>query len=192
MRRGADILEGIDPRLREGLLGELDRWLRAGEPPTLGQDARWVLAGHRAAGKSSLLVRLAPYAGRSCVDLDAQLERDAGRSIRDWFREDPSGFRAAEREAFCALPTEVLVAVGGGFLSLHADLLEGAEVIGVPLTFDTFRERLLADTSRPRLRPELSVEEELREVFEARERAHRAVRTRPLAEAVAAMLRGTP
>ena len=124
------------------------------------------------------------------MDLDAALEAQTGRTLRDWFREDAAGFRAAEREAFRALPARTLVAVGGGFLSLHGDLLADAEVILVPLTFETFRERLLKDATRPRLRPELELEEELRVVFDERESAHRSVRTRSLVEALGTLLRG--
>ncbi len=35
----------------------------------------------------------------------------------------------------------------------------------VPVTFETYRERLLADTTRPRLRPGMSLEEELASVY---------------------------
>ena len=183
------VLAAVDPRLSAEVRRAFDRASAQTATP-LPKDARWVLAGHRAAGKSTLLPLLAQLCGRPAVDLDAELERERGAPIRDWFGADPAGFRAAERAAFSRLPANVLVAVGGGFLFHHADLLGDAAVILVPVSFDTYRERLLADRTRPRLRPELSLDEELRCTFEERERAHAAVRTVSLADALAAIVSG--
>jgi shikimate kinase len=180
------VLAAVDPRLARQVGGEFDRAGRH-PPRLLRSDARWVLAGHRAAGKSTLLPLIAQLCGRRAVDLDVELERQRGAPIRDWYGADPAGFRAAERAVFSRLPSDVLVAVGGGFLSHHPDLLQDAEVILVPLSFDTYRERLLADHTRPRLHPELSLEEELRRTWEERERAHAAVPTLTLSAALAAL-----
>jgi shikimate kinase len=179
------VLEAVDPRLRVVLRQALQVALSRTVPP-LSPERRWVLGGHRAAGKSSVLRAAAALCPRPGVDLDGALARRAGRPLRAWLTQDPAGFRAAERQTFAALPLDSLVAVGGGFLSLHADLLGDSEVILVPITFETYRERLLGDTTRPRLRPHLSLEDELREVFEEREAAHARVPTRPLPEALAA------
>ena len=54
----------------------------------------------------------------------------------------------------------------------------------VPVRFETYRERLMLDRTRPRLRPELSLEEELRVVFESREQLHAQVPTIPLGVAL--------
>ncbi len=191
MARGPDelvesILRAVDPRLAFAVRDELRAWRERTARP-LSPSARWVLAGHRAAGKSTLLPLFAELSGRPGYDLDHEIESTHRRSIRDWLREDAQGFRAAERDGFRRLPARAVVAVGGGFLSLHADLLAGHEVILVPVSFETYAERLRADTTRPRLRPELSLEEELREMYTSREKAHAAVPTRSLAEALAAL-----
>jgi shikimate kinase len=148
-----------------------------------------VLAGHRAAGKSTLLPHVARVLERRAIDLDHELERREGRSIRAWFTSDPASFRAAERALFESLPAGVVVAVGGGFLSSHPDALRGTLPVLVPVSFETFRERLLADATRPRLRPELGLEDELRQVFDERERLHRRVPVMPLVDFVLAMRR---
>ncbi len=75
---------------------------------------------------------------------------------------------------FASLPPDRVIAAGGGFLSLHGDLLEGTHAVLVPVTFETYRERLLEDRTRPRLRPEVPLEEELRGIFDEREAAPRA------------------
>ncbi len=133
--------------------------------------------GHRAAGKSRLLPLLAEWAGWPGVDLDRELERRSGRRLREWLPNDEAGFRRAERDLFESLPGGWLVAVGGGFLSNHPGALERHVSVLVPITLESYRERLLADSSRPRLRPELTLSEELDRVYLERERRHALVPT---------------
>jgi shikimate kinase len=181
------IFSAVDPRLRDELRAGFEAALAQRVDP-LPEDRRWVLAGQRAAGKSTLLAALQPLADRPALDLDAQLERRHGRSIRSWYAQDPDGFRAAEREQWALLPQRVLVAVGGGFFSNHRELLQEAVVILVPVTFETYRERLLTDSTRPRLCPELPLDEELRRTFDSREQLHRQLPTLPLANALASLV----
>ena len=183
------ILDAIDPRLRPEVAAALARGEGTPTRLPLPAGARVALVGHRAAGKTRLLPMVAELTGRPAFDLDRELEAHHGRLLSDWVREDEPSFRAAERARFLAFPAESVVAVGGGFLSLHADLLEGHVPLLVPVTFETFRERLLADTSRPRLRPDLSLEEELSQVFRARETAHARVRTVSLVDFLLAFTR---
>ncbi len=170
----AQILDAVDPRLGSGLSAAL------AEPgptvlPEAGQTV--VLAGHRAAGKTRLLPLVGRLLDRSGVDLDAELERTSGRSLRAWVAEDPVTFRAAERRALLDVPPGSLVSVGGGFLSHHPEALAGRFTLVVPVSFETYRERLMADTSRPRLRPDVPLEEELSTVFHEREALHARVPT---------------
>jgi shikimate kinase len=184
-----EILEAIDHRMKPGMEVTL---VRPGQTavPQPGQTV--VLAGHRAAGKTRLLPLVGKLLGRSGVDLDAELERQSGRSLREWVAQNPSEFRAAERRAFLELQPGSLVAVGGGFLSHHPDALAGCFTLLVPIAFATYRERLMADTTRPRLRPELSLEEELSTLFHERETLHARVPTVPLVDFLRAFARGTP
>lgn len=170
------LFDQVDPRLRAGLEAEFARRRDAWHEP-IPRGVTVVLAGHRAAGKSTLLPHVATLLGRPALDLDVELERLHGRSLREWVKSDESSFRLAERTAFLDVPAGSVVAVGGGFLSLHADLLSSRLVVLVPVSFETYMERLRADTSRPRLRPALSLEDELRTVWEERERRHRQVTT---------------
>ncbi len=166
----------VDPRLRGALEAEALR--RQGEPGEgLPRGATVVLAGHRAAGKSTLLPHVSALLGRPAVDLDAHLEALHGRSLRVWVRDDEPGFRAAERAAFLALPAGAVVAVGGGFLAHHPDALLGCVTALVPVTFETYVERLSANDARPRLRPALPLARELDEVWREREALHRRART---------------
>lgn len=166
----------LDPRLQEKLAAEVARGHLAPAEP-LPRARTVVLAGHRASGKSSLLPFVATALGRPGVDLDAELERTTGRPLRDWVRGDQPGFRRAERALFESLPQGALVAVGGGFLAHHAQVLQHAVVVLLPLSFETYAERLRADVTRPRLRPDLPLEQELSQVFEEREALHQKVPT---------------
>lgn len=180
------LLQFIDPRLREGLQRELEQSRTA---EGLARGVTVVLAGHRAAGKSTLLPHIAALLGRDAVDLDLEVERRFGRPIRAWFESSPASFRAAEREAFSSLKPGLVVAVGGGFLSNHADLLHGLLVVLVPVSFETYAERLAADVTRPRLLPHLSVDDELRTVFSEREALHGRVKTMSLVQFIGAAAR---
>ncbi len=180
------VLGAVDPRLAPALREALSRpGPRA--VPEAGQTV--VLAGHRAAGKTRLLPWVGRLLGRAGVDLDAELERQHGRLLREWVTEAPTEFRAAERRALLELPPGSLVAVGGGFLSHHPEALAGCFTLVVPVTFDTYRERLLADTSRPRLRPGVSLEEELSTLFHEREALHARVPTVALVDFLRACVR---
>jgi shikimate kinase len=173
------ILGAIDPRLSPGLREALARPGPTALPDPL---QTVVLAGHRTAGKTRLLPLVGQLLGRAGMDLDAELERASGRLLRTWVAEDPVSFRAAERRTLLEVPPGGLVAVGGGFLSHHPEVLAGLFTLVVPVSFETYRERLLADTSRPRLRPGMSLEEEISTVFHEREALHARVPTVPLVD----------
>lgn len=145
-----------------------------------------VLVGHRGAGKSTVLEPLALKLGRPAIDLDGLIAERAGVSARELFQRSEAEFRAAERAAFLSVTGTAVIAAGGGFLSNHGDLLEGHTPVLVPIDFETYRERMRGDRTRPRLRPSLSIDEEIAAVFAEREQAHARVRTVPLAEVLGA------
>jgi shikimate kinase/3-dehydroquinate synthase len=75
------------------------------------------LIGFMGAGKTSAAAALAERLGWRAVDADAEIERDAGRPIRDIFADEGEGsFRALEERVVMRLlhETGVVVALGGG------------------------------------------------------------------------------
>lgn len=168
-----EIWKRVDPRLRVALAAELEAVAPAFE---LGV-RRAVLVGQRAAGKSWLLPLVARWMELPGIDLDVVIEARSGRRIAEWLPADAAGFRATERSCFASLPSPAVVAVGGGFLGFHAEALSADVAVLVPMCFETYVERLRSDSSRPRLRPELSVEEEMKQVFFEREALHALVPT---------------
>ncbi|MBX5481050.1 MAG: shikimate kinase [Myxococcaceae bacterium] len=182
------VLKAIDERAHGRVIADYEAAPRGASLPLDGA-RQVVLVGHRAAGKSRVLPILAELIGREAIDLDRELGRMHRRDLREWVASDPASFRAAERAAFAALPPGRIVAVGGGFWFHNPDALEGHVVVQVPVSFRTYRERLLADTSRPRLVSDVSLEEEIRTVYRAREIAYRTLPHRTLGAFVAAVER---
>ncbi|HYH94812.1 shikimate kinase [Hyalangium sp.] len=180
------ILDSVDHRLSSRLREALARPGPTARPAA-GQTV--VIAGHRAAGKTRLLPLVGRLLERPTLDLDAELERSSGRSLKTWVVEDPSAFRAAERQALLALPPGSLVAVGGGFLSHHPDALAGMFTLIIPVSFETYRDRLMTNTSRPRLRPGVPLLEEIASVFYEREALHARLPTVPLVDFLRAFWR---
>lgn len=188
------IFRALDPRLAPALRQEyVDRRLTRKGKPAAARRGAWVLAGHRTAGKTTLLPLISALTGLQGLDLDLELERRHGRPLRAWLKEDIASFRAAERALFGELAhPSGLVAVGGGFLALHGDLLAAHTPIVIPVSFETYRERLLADVTRPRLRPELTPEEEIAVVFAEREIVHGRSGALPLVELLATLTQEEP
>lgn len=182
------LLALVDPRLQAEVRAEFARACAAKVSLEIGPQSPVVIVGHRTAGKTRALPLVCALTGRPGFDLDREIEARHPRSLRAWVQQDPNGFRAAERKVFGQLPRASVISVGGGFLALHADLLQGCAPVIVPIGFATYRERLLADSSRPRLRPELTVEDEIVEIFHSREALHRQFPTVPLATFAASQL----
>lgn len=184
-----ELFDAIDPRLSGALHSEWERrCTRAFEP--LPRGVTVALVGHRAAGKTSVLPAASKLLGRPGLDLDAELVRRFGRPLREWVATDEPGFRAAERACFDSLPRGSLVACGGGFLSWHPDALHGCIAVLVPITLETYCERLRDDATRPRLQPGLPLETELRTLWFEREERHARVRTISLVDLLLAATGG--
>ena len=77
---------------------------------------RVYLSGPMGAGKSTVASAVAEQLGTRALDLDGRVEELAGRSIPEIFAERGEGaFRALEKEALKALPSDVgVVSLGGG------------------------------------------------------------------------------
>lgn len=89
---------------------------RERQPPTAREKV--VLVGMMGSGKSTLGRAVAARAGCAFADVDAVVEADAGRPVREIFRlEGEAGFRRREAEAIrrlVAAPGPAVLATGGG------------------------------------------------------------------------------
>jgi shikimate kinase len=95
-----------------------------------------ILIGPKHSGKTSTGKSLAMLCGGTFIDLDECIEKRAGKSVRDLYRESPGIFRQAEAEALAALfaenapdaarppakPALRIIAAGGGLVDNEAAL----------------------------------------------------------------------
>ena len=80
------------------------------------------LVGMPGCGKSTIAQAVAQTLGRACVDLDVEIEREAGKSIPEIFaQEGEAAFRAAETPAARQFSRENAVLATGGGCVLRAE-----------------------------------------------------------------------
>jgi len=145
---------------------------------------RIFLIGARGSGKTTLARLLADRLGWCWIDADVELERRAGRSIREVFAEEgETGFRDREAELLaelCERPGQV-VATGGGVIlrPSNRDLLRQAGwVVWLAADVATLCQRLQQDGATAQRRPSLTgaaaaAPEEVAAVLRGREPLYR-------------------
>jgi len=120
------------------------------------------LIGYRGSGKSTVAPPLADRLGYVWADADAEIERIAGRTIREIFiAEHEAGFRRREREALAqllALDRLVLAAGGGAILDpdTRARMRAAGPVVWLKAPVATLADRIAADPATAVRRPSLA------------------------------------
>jgi shikimate kinase len=136
------------------------------------------LIGYRATGKSTLAQPLAECLGWSSVDADVELERRAGRSIREIFDTDGEPeFRRLERETLIDLLSreKLVIAAGGGAIlnpDTARDFKSAGPVVWLQASVDTIERRLYGDETTTERRPNLTAvggREEIESLLKGRE-----------------------
>jgi 3-dehydroquinate synthetase/shikimate kinase len=114
------------------------------------------VVGFMGAGKSTLGAALAARLGRPFLDLDAEVERASGLSVRELFAEHGEAeFRALEQRCAAeqlARPDPAVIALGGGAVlspETRTALAQRAFTLFVPLDVDEAWRRVREDASRP-------------------------------------------
>jgi thiamine-phosphate diphosphorylase len=145
----AGLYAGGRRRIEENARAALDR-ARRRRPPR-----RVYLVGFMAAGKTTIGRRVAERLGTPFVDLDEEIERTSGRTIRALFEESgEAAFR--ERESAFLAATESLpaavVATGGGCFAQEENRRRIARLgtaVFLDADFAAIRARLRGKTDRP-------------------------------------------
>lgn len=133
-----------------------------------------VLIGYRGTGKSAVGQILAERLGRSLVNMDAEIVRQAGMSIPrivelhgwDHFRD----LETAEARKLAGLD-KLVVDCGGGVIEREENvsiLQQNARVFWLKASVATIVSRIEGDTQRPALTAGKSFTEEVAEVLERR------------------------
>jgi len=115
-----------------------------------------LLSGLMGSGKSRVGRALASRLGWDFIDTDEAVERSSGMKVSEIFeREGEAAFRAREREALRALPTQrCVVALGGGAVVAaenRALLREKGVMVWLDAEPETLAERLGDASDRPLL-----------------------------------------
>jgi shikimate kinase len=144
------------------------------------------LIGYRGTGKSTLAAPLARRLGWDWIDADVELERRAGRSIKQIFDTDGEPeFRRLERELISELlrRDQLVIAAGGGAILNEAtrhDLKTSGPVIWLQASADVIERRLATDPTTGQRRPNLTTaggREEIERLLAIREPLYRACST---------------
>lgn len=140
------------------------------------------LIGYRGTGKTTLAPRLAARLNIDWVDADVELEKNAGRTIRQIFDTDGEPeFRRLERETLVRLMTRdrlVLAAGGGAILNEEnrRDFRRKGPVVWLQASIETIARRILGDRRQDAQRPNLTSTggiDEIRTLVSKREEHYR-------------------
>lgn len=144
------------------------------------------LIGYRGTGKSTLAAPLARRLDWEWIDADVELERRAGRSIKDIFATDGEPeFRRLERELLAELlkSDRLVIAAGGGAIlneATRAEMQAAGPVIWLRASADTIERRLATDPTTGQRRPNLTSSggrEEIERLLAIREPLYRQCAT---------------
>lgn len=130
------------------------------------------LIGYRGTGKSTVAPLVAAHWGWDWIDADAEIERRAGKSIRDIFAEggEPA-FRRLERAVMADLlqRDRSIVAAGGGAVlngDTRREMIAAGPVVWLQASAETIAHRLSADGTTGTRRPNLTSRGGLQEIEE--------------------------
>lgn len=120
------------------------------------------LIGYRGCGKSTVAVLLARQLNWASIDADVELERRAGKSIREIFADDGEPcFRQLERDVLHDLLSRdrLVIAAGGGAVlnaETRDEMAHAGPVVWLQASVATLEKRLKTDVETASRRPALT------------------------------------
>lgn len=144
------------------------------------------LIGYRGTGKSTVGMRVARSLKWNWLDADNELERRAGRSIKEIFATDGEPtFRRLERELLAELLArqQLVLSTGGGCVmnaDTRHDLRAAGPVVWLRASVETIASRILHDATTKSRRPNLTATggiDEIQSLLTVREPLYRECAT---------------
>jgi shikimate kinase len=120
-----------------------------------------ILIGYRGTGKTTVARRVADLLALECFDADVEVERRAGKSIKQIFADDgEQAFRDLEVQVIAGLVQhgDSVLSLGGGAIMRDETrrALTPATVIWLTARPETVHDRMTADTKTTEQRPNLT------------------------------------
>lgn len=145
-----------------------------------------LITGFMASGKSTLGQIMAKELGRPFIDLDTWIEHNAGKSVKEIFRDEgEKSFREKEKNGLLQLleTFDGVLALGGGALQ-HQELVDAVKNKGILIFIETalevICERVASDEGRPilfekngEIKPKQVLFDELKTLYLEREKYYR-------------------
>ncbi len=120
------------------------------------------LIGYRGSGKSTLAAPLAERLGWDWIDADVEIERRAGKTIREIFKDSGEpAFRQWERDVLADLlsRSNLVVAAGGGAIldpATRESMRSAGLVVWLKASLETLAARIESDPTTAARRPNLT------------------------------------
>ena len=138
--------------------------------------SRLALIGLRGAGKSTLGARIAKVFKAPCIELDSEIEKDAGIPLAEIFSlSGQSGYRRSERQTLERVLRQherVIISIGGGVVSEKENydyLLKNCFTIWIKAQPEEHMARVIAQGDFRAMENNDEAMEDLRRILEARE-----------------------
>jgi shikimate kinase len=136
------------------------------------------LIGMMGSGKSTVGSMLADKLNWTFIDIDSELEKDSGLSIKDMFKDGENTFRTYETAKLeeVALKDRIVCATGGGIVveESNCEILDQSFCVYLDTSLDHLYKRIENDNSRPLL----SVDNKLdimKDIFDNREEKYKSL-----------------
>ena len=136
------------------------------------------LIGMMGSGKSTVGSMLADKLNWTFIDIDSELEKDSGLSIKDMFKDGENTFRTYETAKLEeeALKDRIVCATGGGIVveESNCEILDQSFCVYLDTSLDHLYKRIENDNSRPLL----SVDNKrniMKDIFDNREEKYKSL-----------------
>jgi XRE family aerobic/anaerobic benzoate catabolism transcriptional regulator len=171
------IMERIPNQQFETIVARLEREFGADDGARRGRVA---LIGLRGAGKSTLGSKLAEHLGEPFIELDQEIEKDAGMALSEIFSlYGQTGYRRIEKKTLERVLHEherVVLSVGGGVVSekeTYAQLLASCFTVWIKAHPEEHMSRVIAQGDFRAMADNAEAMEDLRRILAAREPLYR-------------------